>query len=107
MKVETTSLCLFLKVRKICNLPRGKKKIYVFFTPFNKSIISKISEIPILGLGVKWTLNFGSGHNLTIREFEPRVGLCADSSEPGTCFGFCVSLSLCPSPTHALSLCQK
>ena len=25
-------------------------------------------------------------------------GFHADSSEPGTCFGFCVSLSLCPSP---------
>ena len=25
-------------------------------------------------------------------------------SEPGTCFRFCVSLSLCPSPVHALSL---
>ena len=34
----------------------------------------------------------------------PRVGLCADSSELGACFRFCVSLSLCPSPVHALSL---
>ena len=48
----------------------------------------------------------GSGSVLTAqsREFEPRVGLCADSSEPGARFGFCVSLSLCPSPVHALSL---
>ena len=38
------------------------------------------------------------------RGFEPRVGLCADSSEPGSCFGFCGSLSLCPSPARALSL---
>ena len=37
-------------------------------------------------------------------EFEPHVRLCADSSEPEACFGFCVSLSLCPSPAHALSL---
>ena len=37
-------------------------------------------------------------------EFEPRVGLCADSSKPGACLGFCVSFSLCPSPTCALSL---
>ena len=36
--------------------------------------------------------------------FEPHVGLCADSSEPGGCFRFCVSLSLCPSPVHVLSL---
>ena len=37
-------------------------------------------------------------------EFEPCIGLCADSSEPGARSGFCVSLSLCPSPTHTLSL---
>ena len=44
------------------------------------------------------------GHDLAVREFEPRVGLWADHSEPGACFRFCVSLSLCPSPVHALSL---
>ena len=44
------------------------------------------------------------GHELAVREFEPRVGLWADGSEPGACFRFCVSLSLCPSPVHALSL---
>ena len=44
------------------------------------------------------------GHDLAVREFEPRVRLWADGSEPGACFGFCVSLSLCPSPVHALSL---
>ena len=44
------------------------------------------------------------GHNLAVREFEPRVGLWADGSEPEACFRFCVSLSLCPSPVHALSL---
>ena len=27
-------------------------------------------------------------------EFEPHVGLCADISEPGTCFRFCLPLSL-------------
>ena len=48
-----------------------------------------------------------SGQDLTVREFEPRVGLWADSSEPGAHFGFCVSLSLCPSPAHALSLSLK
>ena len=40
----------------------------------------------------------GSGHDLTVCGFGLRVGLCADSSEPGACFGFCVcvcvSLSL-------------
>ena len=50
---------------------------------------------------------FRSGRDLTVRGFEPRVGLCADSSEPGACFRFCVSLSLCPSPARALSLKNK
>ena len=44
------------------------------------------------------------GHDLAVRQFEPRVGLWADGSEPGACVRFCVSLSLCPSPVHALSL---
>ena len=44
------------------------------------------------------------GHDLAVCEFEPHVRLWADGSEPGACFWFCVSLSLCPSPVHALSL---
>ena len=28
------------------------------------------------------TLDSGSGHDLTVCEFEPRIGLCADSTEP-------------------------
>ena len=49
-----------------------------------------------------------SGHDLTVPEFEPRIRLCADSSEPGACFGFCVSLSLWPSPRScSVSLCLK
>ena len=41
-----------------------------------------------------------------VPRFEPRVGLCADSSEPGA-FGFCVSFSLCPSLTHTIPLKNK
>ena len=37
----------------------------------------------------------------------PAWGLCAASSEPGACFGFCVSLSHCPSPARACSLSLK
>ena len=48
--------------------------------------------------------DFGSGHDLAVGEFEPRVGLCADSSEPGACFGFCVSLSLSAPPLLVLAL---
>ena len=28
------------------------------------------------------TLDFSSGHDLIVREFEPHIGLCADSVEP-------------------------
>ena len=28
------------------------------------------------------TLGFSSGHDLTVHEFEPRVGLCANSVKP-------------------------
>ena len=45
-----------------------------------------------------------SDHDLTAREFKPCVGLCAASTEPRACFGFCVSVSLCPSPAHSLCL---
>ena len=30
-------------------------------------------------------------HDLTVRGFEPPVGLCTDSLEPGARFRFCVS----------------
>ena len=49
-------------------------------------------------------LDFRSGHDLTVRGFEPRVGLCAESGEPGTRFGLCLPLSLCPSLAHTLRL---
>ena len=39
-----------------------------------------------LGGSVGYASAFGSGHDLTVREFEPRVGLWADGSEPGACF---------------------
>ena len=28
------------------------------------------------------TLDFGSGHDLTVCEFKPHIGLCTDSVEP-------------------------
>ena len=60
-----------------------------------------------LGGSVSWTSDFGSGHDLTVHGFEPHIGLCADRSEPGACFGFYVSLFLCSSPIHTLSLSLK
>ena len=51
-----------------------------------------------------WLSDFGSGHDLAGSLVQPRIGLCAESSDPGACFRFCVLLSLCPSPADALSL---
>ena len=58
------------------------------------------------------TLDFGSGHDLTVREIEPRVELCTDSAEPAW-DSLSLPLSL-PLPcwrahihTHTLSLSQK
>ena len=58
------------------------------------------------GAWVAQSVQHPTSAQVTIPQF---VGLslvsgCADSSEPGACFGFRVSLSLCSSPTHALSL---
>ena len=44
-------------------------------------------------------LDFGSGLDLTVREFEPHVGLCADDVEPAwDSLSPSLSLTLCPSP---------
>ena len=51
----------------------------------------------------------GIYHNLIVCEFEPHIRLCAESSEPGACFRFCVSLAPLPLPCScsvSLSLSQ-
>ena len=35
------------------------------------------------------------------------ISLCADNSQPGACFRFCLPLFLCPTPACALSLSLK
>ena len=45
------------------------------------------------------TLDVGLGHDLTVRDFKPHVGLCAGSMEPAW-----DSLSLCVPPLLFLSL---
>ena len=86
--------------------------IFHFLDGETEAWVKELSRIKKLFLGclggsVGWASDFSSGHDLAVHEFEPHVGLCADGSEPGACFGFCVSLSLCPSPTHALALSLK
>ena len=55
-----------------------------------------------LGGSVGYASNFGSGHDLAVCGFEPHIGLCADSLEPGACFGFWVSLSLALPLSHSV-----
>ena len=62
------------------------------------------SALVVICLFVGLSPASGSGHDLAVRGFEPHVGLCADSSEPGPCFGFSVSLSLSARPLLMLSL---
>ena len=58
-----------------------------------------------LGGSVGEASAFSSGHDLVVHEFESRVGLCADSSEPGAWSLLRIlCLLLCLSPTHDLSL---
>ena len=48
-------------------------------------------------------LDFGAGHDLTVRGIKPRVGLYAGSMEPAW-DSLSLSLSLCHSPAPALFL---
>ena len=52
------------------------------------------------------TLDFGSGHDLMVHGFKPRVGLCTDSIEPAW-DSLSPSVSLYPSPICTLSLKNK
>ena len=56
-----------------------------------------------LGGSVGEASDFSSGHDLTVRGFEPHVGLCADRTEPGAHFRFRVFLSLSAPPPLALA----
>ena len=47
------------------------------------------------------TLDLGSGHDLTVREFKPRIGLCADSADPAP---DSLPLLLLPTRAHILSI---
>ena len=52
------------------------------------------------------TLDFGSGHDLTVREFKPRVGLCTDNAEPAW-NSLSLSLSLSAPSLFVLYLFQN
>ena len=79
--------------------------IHYFITP--ALYIKKYKSLGCLTGSVGGMADFGSGHDLAVCEFKPRFGLCAGSSEPAACFGFCVSLSALPLIVLYLSLSLK
>ena len=87
----------------VCLLP-SIVPAYDQFLISNKWICLKWQVLGRLGGSVREASSFGSGRDLTVCGFKPRVGLCADSSEPGDCFGFRVSLSVSAPPLLMLCL---
>ena len=69
---------------------------------------SKTSEVDWYPGAPGWftqlSTNLGSGHDLVVGGFQLCIALCADSSEPGVCFGLCVSLFLSAPPLLTLCL---
>ena len=57
------------------------------------------SFIGMSGWLSRFPSDLGSGHDLMDHGFETHMGLCADSSESGACFGFCVCVSLSAPPS--------
>ena len=70
----------------------------------DKGMKTKMNDQGAPGWRRRLSVQLQPGHDLEVREFEPRVRLQANGSGPGDCFRFCVSLSLCPSSVHGLSL---
>ena len=85
--------------------PGSEKVLNKCWHPFCHPLAFNIWFWGHLGGSVGWTSDFSSGHNLTACQFELQVGFCADSSEPGACFRFYVSLSLSAPSALALCLC--
>ena len=58
----------------------GSQRIYAY-----GSLHLKVSQ-GAPGWRSRLSVRLQPGHDLAVREFEPRVGLWADGSEPGACF---------------------
>ena len=74
--------------------------------------VRKLAKVPeVRGAWVaqslkRLTLDFGSGHDLTVRGFEAHVGLCTDSTESAW-ESLSPSLSACPPLMFSLSQINK
>ena len=108
--VQTNGPWLEKRVAELTAVLSGPVWVY-YTTSIILLLNNKKNEIlGHLGGSVSWASDFSSGHDVTVCGFKPHIRLCADSSEPGACFGFRVSLSLSlslslsPSPALILSL---
>ena len=95
---KISALALFLENVTKESIVEEKGMLYQILRP---NIVPKGR----LGGSVGWATHFGSGHDLMVCVFEPCIRLCADSSESGACFQFCLPLSL-PLP-HSRCLCLR
>ena len=76
-------------------IPLSNKKEQITCTCNNTDVKDSMLRGARVAQSVKRpALDFGSGHDLTVREFEPCIGLHADSGQPAW---DSLSLSLCPS----------
>ena len=70
-----------------CNLYRNTISVFHRTGRNNPKVCMELKKTPNRGawvaLSVKLlTLDFSSGHDLTVYEFEPRIGFCTLSAEP-------------------------
>ena len=65
--------------REVVGIGRKTKKSHI-------PLKTVVSGAP--GWRSRLSVRLQPGHHLEVREFEPRVGLWADGSEPGACFRF-------------------
>ena len=99
------AVSLSLSLSKIINT---KKKCFRVSHHGHGTVPLKMVDMGRLGGSVCQASDFRSGHDLTVPGYEPPIGLCADSSEPGAAsdsvspslsapslFMLCLSLYLC------------
>ena len=78
----------------------GKTKNDLKFQMFPNRTFQSKPQQSSWGTRVAQAVEHPTSAQVMISEFlnsSPALG-CADSSEPGACFGFCVALSVCPLP---------
>ena len=82
-------------VCSFCSSLRHRVRLFICNCSWPWICILELLFVGFLGGSVDWVSNLSSGRDLTAGDFKLCIGLCANTSGPGACLGFCVSLSLC------------